>query len=81
MGRKATKIHFVNPDAAAYLISLKLNAQELIFRMPYAIHPQSLYAGLRGDAVTQETKEAIETLAASHRTLASNVPVPVWSTR
>lgn len=85
MGRKTTKVHFVNADDSHFLRQYvefhKIKIADLKFKLPFPIHPQSLYAGIRGDVVTEETKEAIETLAASLRKQGNISPVPIWSTR
>ncbi len=83
MGRKTTKIHFVNADDVKtikqYLKANQATLAELRYHLPFPLHPQSIYAGLRGDVVTQETKEAIEAAATALREPAKTAPVPVWS--
>lgn len=83
MGRKTTKQHLVNSDDAHYLKQHarlnNLTVAELQRLLPYPIHSQSLYAGLRGDLVTFDTKEAIETAAASLRKQGKTVRAPVLS--
>lgn len=83
MGRKTTKTHFVNPDDVQFLKKhLKQHQARLAslrFHLPYPLHTQSLYAGLRGDVVTEETKVAIEAAAVSLREQGKTALVPVWS--
>lgn len=85
MGRKQTKVHFLASEHIQYVKQyLKRTHQrplDLQKHLPYPLHSQSLYAALRGDAITEETKEAVELMVTELRAQPHVPLAPTWSMR
>ena len=66
MGRPLLKLHYLDSHTITAILEFcretKTPLRGLIPRLPYEVDQQALYAAIRGDAVTQQTKAALETL-------------------